>query len=675
MALNDKPAAGGSPMALNDKPAAASPEKAAETPTPPTTARLRAESPMPPSYGAWLLPAYLVGLVLVFIGERIVSSDGVRYACSGLGLLAATVTTAVRFARSGTASGERGRAERVLAFFSAGGLAALGLYFATTETGRRVLGITAAKPETRAHVEGAMQVGWVAVLLLSVLPLCLGELALAPMRRATMIEARRVRAAIRSGLILAAAALYTGLFTYAASELDVKVDYSYFRTARPSESTRNIAAGSTEPIQIKAFFPQLNEVGTEVAGYLRDLGRHVPNLKIEEYDRLLVPAVAKEAKVTSDGVIVLTRGASRETLTVGTDMKVAAGRLKSLDSDFQKSLLKVMREAHVAYLTVGHGELNENRPDAAEGRSVKLLRKLFEAQNYTIKDLGVTQGLGTDVPADATLVAVLGPSQALLPEEVASLRRYADRGGHLLLLLDPEAKVDLDPLAALAGLRFSETVLANDKVYMRRRFNNSDRTNLGTNRFSSHASVSSLSRNSSRMGVILLGASALDKRPDAAADLKIDFAVKALGDTFEDKKGSFEFDPADGKRQSFNLAAAVSKTVPAPAGYKGKDPPDYRAFVVGDADAFSDAAFGNEPNILFAADVLRWLGGEESFSGAITSAEDVRIEHTKETDAVWFYGTILGAPLLVLGVGLVISRLASQRRGLPVRAVPKEKSA
>src|ERR1700679_471247 len=107
------------------------PVKMGETPKPPAqpagpdTARMPVPSPMPAAWGAWLLPAYLVGLGLVFVGERIVSSAGVRYACSGLGILAATATTALRFARSGTSAGERGRAERVLAFFSIGGLAAL----------------------------------------------------------------------------------------------------------------------------------------------------------------------------------------------------------------------------------------------------------------------------------------------------------------------------------------------------------------------------------------------------------------------------------------------------------------------------------------------------------------------------------------------------------------------
>jgi hypothetical protein len=87
-----------------------------------------------------------------------------------------------------------------------------------------------------------------------------------------------------------------------------------------------------------------------------------------------------------------------------------------------------------------------------------------------------------------------------------------------------------------------------------------------------------------------------------------------------------------------------------------------RAFVIADADAISDAAFGNEPNVLLAADPIRWLGGEESFSGAITNTEDVRIEHTKDKDRIWFWATIGAAPLAVLGLGLFFARKKPRKR-------------
>lgn len=628
---------------------------------------------LPASYGAWLLPVYLGSLVLVFVGERLVTSDGMRYALSGLGLAGAIGTTGLRWVLSGKGDGERRASERALAIASAGGLLGLAVYFASTDKGKAILGIAGMKPDARARLEGAMIAGFAALLLISLLPLIMGEIALAPMRRAAMIEARRVRAAIASGLTLAFAAAYVALFTFAAGELDLKVDFSFFRTARPSASTKSIASSSSEPITIKAFFPQLNEVGTEVSGYLREIAAAAPGVKVETYDRLLVPAVAKESKVTSDGVVVLTRGASRETLNVGTDMKSAAAKLKTLDGDFQKALLKVMREAHVAYLTIGHGELTEGKTEpGGEPRTAKSLRKLLESQNYTVKDLGLTQGLGTDVPADATLVAVVGPTQPLLPEEVASLKRYAERGGHLLLALDPDPKADLGPLAEIVGLSWSPTRLAHEKTMVARRHNKSDRSILVTNRFSSHASVSTLSRNSARAPIIFPGVSSLDK---GQGDYKIDFAVKSLADTFQDNNGNFDFDQGE-KRAAWNLAAAVSKSVPAPPGYKGKDPPETRAFVIADADAISDIAFGHEPNIFFLADIVRWLGGEESFAGAITNTEDVRIEHTKQKDSIWFYATILGAPATVLGVGLVLSRKKPRRARKSDRKEPaKEEKA
>ena len=64
------------------------------------------------------------------------------------------------------------------------------------------------------------------------------------------------------------------------------------------------------------------------------------------------------------------------------------------------------------------------------------------------------------------------------------------------------------------------------------------------------------------------------------------------------------------------------------------------------------------PNRLLLMDAIRWLGGEDSFAGEVNDEQDVRIEHSKQGDQVWFYSTIVGVPALVLGVGLGISRRA-----------------
>ncbi|WP_437719923.1 Gldg family protein [Sorangium sp. So ce861] len=646
-AENSGKEAGAAPGAQHEAPPAEAPAPTAQRGAP----ALRA--------GGWMVPAYAGALLAIFLGERVVPTiDGLRYALSGLGLLTLALVTALRFATAVRETGERRAVERALAILSALGLVAVAAYFTTTDAGRNLLGVSRAAPELRARIEAATTVGWIALLVIATVPLFFGEAALAPMRRAERIEGRRVRAATLSGVTLAFAAVYSALFVYAASQLELKADFSYYRTARPGDSTKRVAESLTEPLKITAFFPQLNEVGAEVEGYLREVKAASPQITVEMQDRLLVPALAKEAKVTQDGVIVLSRDTSRETLNIGADIKAAGAKLKSLDADFQKALLKVIRAQRTAYLTVGHGEMNEST-SAAEGRTAKNLRKLLESQNYVVKDLGLAQGLGSELPKDAGVVVVLGPQKEFLPEEVAALKRYADEGGHLLLALDPEAKVDLSPLAGAVGLTWKPEVLANDRVYVRRRFNDSDQAMLVTTRYSSHASVSTLSRHAQQAPTIFPGAASLDKAD--GGDLKIDFVVRSMGETFADANGNFKFDEGE-KRSAYNLAAAVSKEL-APGGGDGKDKKELRAFVVADADVFSDAAFRNEPNIVLALDAFRWLGGEESFAGEITTNEDVRIEHTKEKDQVWFWATILVAPAMVLGLGLFITRRGRRASG------------
>jgi len=616
---------------------------------------------------AWTFaPAYVISLVLVFVGERLLGNvESLRAPVSALGALGAIVATVLRFAlASAEKDAERRKIERGLGLFAVLGLLGLGVYFAAnTEVGRRALGVLDATPAGRARFDGASTVAWVVLLLVSVVPLVFGEIALAPMRRAPRVEVRRVRSATIAGLTLSLAASYAALFTFAAGELGVKVDYSYFRTAKASESTKKIVGSASDTVEVRAFFPPLNDVGVEVERYLADIGKASPNFKYGFYDRLLYPQLAKDNKVSQDGVLVILRGPSRETLTLDKEMSKAASKLKTLDADFQKALLKAMKAQRTAYITVGHGEVNEATGNVAEGRSAKILRRLLEGQNYVVKDLGMSQGLANDVPADASLVILHGPTQALLPEEIASLERYAARGGKLLVAMDPDAKVDLGPLAAALDLTFDPTVLVTtDQLFVPRRRNASDKANLVANRFSSHASVSTLSRVASRGAVVLVPvAGSLDKK--SGSDAKVDFVLRSSGAVFADRNGNYELD-GDEKKATHNLAAAVTKPLAEGADTsKLEGPKEMRAFVLSDADALSDLTLGvAETNQIFALDAVRWLGGDESFSGEIVAHEDVRIEHTKQKDLFWFYGTIVGAPSLLFGVGLLVTR-RSRRTG------------
>jgi hypothetical protein len=220
----------------------------------------------------------------------------------------------------------------------------------------------------------------------------------------------------------------------------------------------------------------------------------------------------------------------------------------------------------------------------------------------------------------------------------------------------------------VVGLKFSGEVLANEKQHVRVRYNDSDRTRLVSNTFSSHASVSTLSRNAPRAAVVMFGAGSLALGEGSKA--KVDFTVRSMAGTFQDLNRDYSQQSDKERAEVFNLAAAVTRPLsaapatPAPAkpapGKKEpakEEPKELRAFVIADADAFSDFVMGEVVgNQVLFVDAVRWLAGDESVQGLPNTEEDVRIEHTKQGDLGWFYATIFGAPSLVLGIGLLISR-------------------
>ncbi len=636
---------------------------------------------------AWVVPAYVGGLVLVYLAQRvIVTLEHVSLVLSVVGVLAMVAATVARFLPQVRGSGERASIEKLLGALSVLGLLGVGLYFVTTSTGQDWFGISRLGLKSRERVETLLLIAWVTLVAVSVIPMLFAETALLSMRRAAQLEARRVRAAAASGLALALATAYCSLFVFAAGESKARVDYSYFKTSEPGSSTRKMVESFTEPLKITAFFPEVSEVRSEVATYLTELVKGVPNVELAIVDRYLEPKLAKDMKVFSDGSIVFAKGDTTRTLTVGSDMQAARAKLKTLDRDVQEQLYKLLRSRRIAYLTVGHGELNAPSDDEKQkGRSADIVQEIIRSQNYQIRTLGLAQGLGREVPDDAEVVFVLGPTEPFSPEEIGALQRYADKGGRLLIALDADSIVNevpaagatepaavgaapvsrnvqgLQELARIAGLEYSPTLLANDTQHVRRRNNSSDRTLLISNRFSSHASVSTLSRNAARAAIIFARTGSLSA--SSAAGYKVDMALKAMGGTFADQNQNYDFDKDTEKKDTYNLVAAVSKPVEGEAatadGDEKKEPKELRAFVLADADGLTDLLLSNfGPNRLLLMDALRWLGGEDSFAGEVNDEQDVRIEHSKQGDQVWFYSTIVGVPALVLFAGLAITRSA-----------------
>jgi hypothetical protein len=338
---------------------------------------------------AWLVPAYVGGLILVFIGQRVVVTEDLLSAVlSGLGVVLLVGTTVLRFIPGGSGpggggEGQRANIERLNGWLSLVGLVGVGLYFLSTQTGLGLIGVLDLEAKSKERIETLLLITWVILITVSVVPMLFAEAALFPMRNSTHLESRRVKAAAASGFSLALAVSYCSLFVYAASQTKAQADYSYFKTSEPGPSTRKMVESFTDPLKVTAFFPDVSEVRGEVAGYLTELTKGVPNVELSIVDRYLEPKLAKDLKVFSDGTIVFAKGDTTRTLTVGADMQAARPKLKTLDRDVQEQLYKLLRSRRLAYLTVGHGELNAGADeDKGKGRTADIVQEILRTQNY-----------------------------------------------------------------------------------------------------------------------------------------------------------------------------------------------------------------------------------------------------------------------------------------------------
>jgi hypothetical protein len=590
-----------------------------------------------------------VGMLAIFFGERMIGAGGARAVATIGGLLMVIAAIAVRAGRAASAKPDRRPVERTLLGLYALGLLAVGLYFVQSDL-PTVLGKGKLLEHGSPRLATALAALWPAIWLAAAWPVALIEMAYAQIARAPKIEAGRIRDAMYSGLGLAAAMVFAVTVAYVASERDKKVDLAYFRTTRPGEVTRRIVRNLDQPLEVAEFFPEGSEVREEVDNYMQDLGRESAQLKVTHYDFDIDPLKAKEYGISSNGVLVFVRGTRHDQLGLPREIEAAKNALRTLDKEVQQRLMMMVKPPRTVGFTQGHGERNWEKPasDTDKRATIKTFRDVLVDQNYDVRYVGAADGLMQDVPKEITVLMILGPQKPFLPEESASLNRFIDRGGRLLIALDPENHVDMPEVLKPLDLEYHDVTLANDQAFARRTHQDNDRTNLVTVTYSSHPSVTTLQRLGVRAPVILPGAGWLNANRTAKSGVTVDAPIKAHHATFPDKNGNFQQDPGEDRRAWEVAATAVKK--------------EARVFVLADSDLFGDEALPVAANQLLAVDVSHWLMGDEAFTGMTSTEADTPVTHTRKQDVVWFYSTIFVGPGLVIALGMAITRRGRRKQ-------------
>jgi ABC-type uncharacterized transport system involved in gliding motility auxiliary subunit len=149
------------------------------------------------------------------------------------------------------------------------------------------------------------------------------------------------------------------------------------------------------------------------------------------------------------------------------------------------ALIRVSQDGKKRVLFLeGHGEPSL---DDRERTGLSAAREILFKQGY---EVGVLSLLKEDAVPDRTAILVVaGPRRPVTAEEQERIHAYVEKGGHLLLLIDPDTQADLNPLLKRWGLGVGPGAL----VDLQDRLAQGDLTSLLVRTFTEHEITQDLS--------------------------------------------------------------------------------------------------------------------------------------------------------------------------------------
>ena len=164
------------------------------------------------------------------------------------------------------------------------------------------------------------------------------------------------------------------------------------------------------------------------------------------------PVLARQYGITGDGKIVLTMGKASETASFASESELTQAMIRLISP-----------QARTVYFLTGHGEPDVNSTDA--NSSLSRAKQTLESKNYTVKSLSLATT--NKIPDDAKALIEVGPTSPMLDQEVTLIKQYQDKGGALIVLIDPTVFNKLgagsDPLESYLkdswGLSFDNDVV------------------------------------------------------------------------------------------------------------------------------------------------------------------------------------------------------------------------
>ena len=247
---------------------------------------------------------------------------------------------------------------------------------------------------------------------------------------------RSTRLGLNSVLMVALFATILGILNVLAARHSIRWDLSETKRFTLAPKTTRLLRDLPREVKATAFTSNQGPAHQAYRDLFESYIAYTPKLTVEFVDPEKKPGIARRYGITRADMAVLESGTQETRITAATEQELTNALLR-VTKDEKKTL----------YFLTGHGEHPLEDSDK-EGYS--FLKDTLERQGYTAKSLSLYE---TQVmPTDASVLVLGGPQRPVATEEQTLIADYVQKGGRLLVLLDPGSRAGLEGLLTGWGL-------------------------------------------------------------------------------------------------------------------------------------------------------------------------------------------------------------------------------
>ncbi|WP_460206892.1 Gldg family protein [Scytonema sp. NUACC21] len=230
-----------------------------------------------------------------------------------------------------------------------------------------------------------------------------------------------------------------GLVNFLGTRYNFRADLTETQLFTLSPQSRELVRSLEVPVKVWVFNVNQDPQDRDL---LENYRRQSPKFKFEYVDPRARPGLTRKFGVKEDGEVYLESGDKRQLV------QVVAPQEPLSELKLTNSLQQITNfNSAKVYFLQGHGEHQLSGNEEGISQAIKSLGD----RSYTTSPLNLAEK--SSVPQDATIIVIAGPKRGLFESEVNALRQYLNRGGNLLLMIDPSIDPKLNSLFAEWGIK------------------------------------------------------------------------------------------------------------------------------------------------------------------------------------------------------------------------------